>query len=255
MAFAHLGKGLIRSVGGFGKLVLRFKLKEIFERILTLAGIISDPFNNFDKLIEQQKKYNLKSLFFVNLGDYGTYDKNISYKKKRLRKLLKKLDQSAEIGTHPSYKSNENSEKVKIEKERLEGILNSKVTKSRQHFLLLSFPETYNNLINSGITDDYSMGYASQMGFRAGICNSYNFYDLAGEKETSLRIHPFAFMDTMLEEYLKLNSAQIVEYVKPLIEETKKYNGELIAIWHNYALSNNKEKLRVYREIIKLAKA
>ncbi|MCD4773840.1 MAG: polysaccharide deacetylase family protein [Bacteroidales bacterium] len=255
MAFAHLGKGLIRSVGGFGKLVLRFKLKEIFERILTLAGIISDPFNNFDQLIEQQKKYNLKSLFFVNLGDYGTYDKNISYKKKRLRKLLKKLDQSAEIGTHPSYKSNEHPEKVKIEKERLEGILNSKVTKSRQHFLLLSFPETYNNLINSGITDDYSMGYASQMGFRAGICNSYNFYDLAGEKETSLRIHPFAFMDTMLEEYLKLNSAQIVEYVKPLIEETKKYNGELIAIWHNYALSNNKEKLRVYREIIKLAKA
>ena len=99
------------------------------------------------------------------------------------------------------------------------------------------------------------MGFASQMGFRAGICSSYNFYDLAGEKETSLRIHPFAFMDTMFEDYLKLKPAKIIEYVKPLIEETKKYNGELIAIWHNYALSNNKEKLQVYKEIIKLAKA
>ncbi len=254
MAFAHLGKGLLRSVGGFGKLALRFKFKEIFERINTLAGIISDPYDNFDTHIEQQNKYNLKPLYFVNLGDYGTFDKNISYKNKRLRELLKKLDHSAEIGTHPSYKSNEHPEKVKIEKERLEEIINSKVTKNRQHFLILSFPETYNNLINSGITDDYSMGFASQMGFRAGICSSFNFYDLTGEKETSLRIHPFAFMDTMFEDYLKLSPAKIIKYVKPLIEETKKYNGELIAIWHNYALSNNKEKLQVYKEIVKLAK-
>ena len=255
MAFAHLGKGFFRSIGGFAKLILTLKFRMIIERILCIAGIIPDPYNNFYKLIEQQKIHDLKSLFFVNLGDYSTYDKNISYKKKRLQKLLQIINQSAELGTHPSYQTNKHPEKIKIEKERLEKIIDKKITKSRQHFLLLSFPETYNNLINAGITDDYSMGFASQMGFRAGICNSYNFYNLAGEKETSLRIHPFAFMDTMFEDYLKLNPSQIVEYVKPLIEETKKYNGELIAIWHNYALSNNKEKLQVYKEIITLAKA
>ena len=253
IAFAHIGKGLLRSIGGFGKLVIRLKIKEFFERIMTLAGIITDPYNNFDQLIEQQKKYNLKSLFFVNLGDYGTYDKNISYRNKRLQKLLKKLYNEVEIGIHPSYNSNKNPEKVKIEKERLEVILNTEVVKSRQHFLILSFPETYENLIKIGVTDDYSMGFGSQMGFRAGICNSYNFYNLIEDKETSLRIHPFAFMDTMFEEYLRLNPTQIFEYVKPLIEETKKYKGELFAIWHNYSLSNNKEKLHLYKEIIKLA--
>ena len=39
-------------------------------------------------------------------------------------------------------------------------------------------------------------------------------------------------------DYMKLKPDEMVEYVKPIIDEVKNVNGDLIAIWHNYALSN-----------------
>jgi len=70
--------------------------------------------------------------------------------------------------------------------------------------LRLNLPDTYRNLIDEDITDDYSMGYAALPGFRAGICSPYNFYDLDIEVETKLRVHPFMVMDGTLKDYMKL---------------------------------------------------
>jgi hypothetical protein len=167
--------------------------------------------------------------------------------------LVKNISGYSEIGIHPSYYSNKNPEKINIEKSRLEQILNKNITKSRQHFLKLKFPETYRNLIKAGITDDYSMGYASQAGFRAGICSPFYFYDLKNEEQTNLKIHPFAFMDSMFVDYLKLNPTQTIDCVKPLIEEVKSVNGILMSIWHNYLMSNKKDYLKMFEEIVNLA--
>ena len=52
-------------------------------------------------------------------------------------------------------------------------------------------------------TDDYSMGYVGEPGFRAGISIPFPFYNLLDEKETALMVHPFAFMDRGLKDYLK----------------------------------------------------
>ena len=66
-------------------------------------------------------------------------------------------------------------------------------------------PETYRNLIEFDITDDYTMGYAAQPGFRASTCSSFNFYDLDREQETKLRVHPFCIMDASLRHYLNVD--------------------------------------------------
>ena len=100
------------------------------------------------------------------------------------------------------------------------------------------------------------MGYASELGFRAGICTEFNFYDIDFECETPLIVHPFAFMDSTLKNYKKVNTADVVSILKPLIKEVKNVNGTLISIWHNESLGTKDDWNgwdKIYEEILKIA--
>jgi hypothetical protein len=262
-AYSYLGKGFFRTTGGFARALLTFDTDDFFRRAKVLLGKENDPYNTYDFQFAIHKKYNLNPIYFFLLGDWGKYDKNLSHTNPLMQALIKNISQNAETGIHPSFASNKNPEKIKIEKERLEKIKSSfyneertAVTKSRQHFLFLRFPHTYRNLIDAGITDDYTMGFADAIGFRAGLCTPYKFYDLEKEEETNLTIHPFAVMDGTLNNYLKLSPEQAIEKVKQIADEIKNVNGEFITIWHNETLSDWREWKgwkNVYEEIIKLA--
>jgi len=103
----------------------------------------------------------------------------------------------------------------------------------------LLFTETYQNLIKLGIKEDYTLGYATDTGFRAGTCTPFNFYDLYNEKETSLKIFPFQVMDTTLNQYLKLDVEEAVERISHMIEKVKQVRGTFISLWHNESLSDH----------------
>ena len=134
---------------------------------------------------------------------------------------------------HPSYNS-EKSIKIQVkEKKRLEEILKSPVFKSRQHFLKLSFPETYRRLVSLGIREDYSMGYHDQPGFRAGMCIPYPWFDLKLNKEENLTIVPFMLMDRTFTEYLHILPLEAFRIIKSLIDKTARVGGQFVSIWHN----------------------
>lgn len=213
-------------------------MDDFSKRKNVLAGKEKDPYDTYDFQIEIHKKYNLKPIYFFLLGDWAPNDKNLPHTSPLMDELVKKILTKAEIGIHPSFASNQNPEKVAIEKDRLSKINSSAVTKSRQHFLKLQFPGTYRNLIATGITDDYTLGYADEVGFRAGICTPYKWYDLEKEEETNLTIHPFAVMDGTLNSYLKLTPEKAVKKVTEIVNEIKNVNGEFITIWHNETLSD-----------------
>ena len=130
------------------------------------------------------------------------------------------------------------------------------MTKSRQHFLKLQLPYTYRNLINLDITDDYTMGFAAQPGFRASICTPFHFYDLDMDSETKLKVHPFTLMEGTLKDYMGISAVQAMEYITPLITEVKAVNGTFISLWHNESLGDEgrwKGWSTVYEEMIKEA--
>jgi hypothetical protein len=115
----------------------------------------------------------------------------------------------------------------------LETITQKNVTNSRQHFLRLNFPTTYRALIQAGITDDFTMGYADAVGFRAGVAVPFQWFDLLENKITTLTIHPFMAMDATLKQYLNLNPAKAAQIVIDLAKATQKYGGQMITLWHN----------------------
>ncbi len=255
-AYSYKHKGTVRTIGGIVSDLIKFQFSAILERLMVLAGLQNDPFDTYGLLLQLQKKYDLKPLYFILLGDYSDYDKNIPANSRNFQTLIKSLADYGEVGIHPSFYTLENPEKLKVEIDRLSRIVNREITKSRQHFLRLSFPSSYRNLINLDITDDYTMGYASSPGFRAGICDPYYFYDLDLETETNLRIHPFQVMEGTLKDYLQKDTDQSLEIIKMLIDEVRSVNGTFISLWHNESLSNAKRWRgwnEVYAEMVKYA--
>lgn len=239
-AWAFLEKGLMRTMGAYARSMVTLDFDEFLQRTRVLAGIEKDPYDTYDLQFEIQRKYKFKAIYFFLLGEYGINDKNVPVDSRKFRSLIKSIADYAEAGIHPSYGSNKNPQRLKKELNELSKILKREVTKSRQHFLVLKLPETYRRLIELDITDDYTMGYALQVGFRASICTPFYFYDLDNEQITSLKIHPFAVMDATLKYYMKVRPDQAMSYILPLIKEVKNVNGDFISLWHNESLSENK---------------
>lgn len=256
IAWAYLHKGLIRTVGGYGKSLLHARFRDIYSRTKTMLGIGLDPYFTFDYMRGLQDKYDLEPIYFFILGNFGRYDKNTPHTFTKFRALIKGVDDHARVGIHPSYGSNEKPEQVAIEKKRIESILHRSITKSRQHYLMMRFPDTYQNLVSVDISEDYTMGYSTTMGFRAGICSPFPFYNLSLEYKTPLTLYPFAVMDASLKYYMKMSPDEAADATKAIIDSVKNVNGHLITLWHNNSFSEYAEWKgwrKAYEEIIQYA--
>jgi hypothetical protein len=249
-AWAYAHKKLWRITGAIVRAAVRGHFKEIKNRILVLWNKIEDPFYSYPFLDKVFKGNESKVIFFFLVGDYKRNDKNVSYKNKYYRKLIYDTAYKYSAGVHFSFSSGKLNKKDKFRAEvrRMEDITGSKINKSRQHFLLLEIPDTYRMLSEAGINEDYTMGFASQTGFRAGICTPYYFYDLKNEAPTNLKIVPFMVMDTTLQNYLGFSASEAREEIEKLMQEVKKVGGLFVSIWHNETL-DEKGIRKGYREV------
>ena len=257
-AWAYRNKGVFRTTAALARDFINFDFKEIKKRWRTITGRDKDPFDTFDYQLELQKELGLHPKYFILCGEYDLNDKNISLRNTEFQNLIKRLGDYAKVGIHPSYSSYLNKEKVRSEVRKLSKVLNREITISRQHFLRLRLPLSYQILIDLDITDDYTMGYPTLPGFRAGIADTYRFFDLEHDNVTNLNIHPFAVMDGTLRDYLDLNIEESFEKTAHLIDEVKAVNGTFILLWHNETLSDEKRWTgwkALYRRIVDYALA
>ena len=255
-AWAYKHKGIFRTVAAFARDFFNFDFDEVKTRHRVIMGRQKDPFDTFDLQIQLQKELNLHPKYFILCGEYDLNDKNISLRNFEFQNLIKRLGDYADVGIHPSYSSYLNKEKVRTEISNLSHVLNREITMSRQHFLRLNMPLSYQILIDLDVTDDYTMGYPSQAGFRAGIADTFKFFDLEHDNVTSLNIHPFAVMDGTMRDYLSLDVEESYEKVTKLMQTVKEVNGTFILLWHNETLSDEKRWtgwLPLYRRILDYA--
>jgi hypothetical protein len=237
IAYAFMGRNMFRLIGSTVKDAIKLQFKNIFDRLCSICNLQKDPWDVYDILNEIITKNKLHSVFFFLQADYSKKDKNISYTHPLMKELITRVSTFSEIGIHPSFKTSIIPKKILIEKKRLERISGKKINKSRQHFLKFSLPDTYNHLVDAGITEDYSMGFPETPGFRAGTCKPFYFYDLKNEKSTTLKIFPTTVMEGSFIDYLQTPPGEALNCIYKLIEEVKNVNGTFISIWHNHTLS------------------
>lgn len=237
-AFAFAHKGKFRSFQGFIRNLATQNFKSIKDRRKVLSGRMHDPFDTYDEIIEKAKNHQIDLKFFFLLGDRARNDTNMSHLIPELREKIKYVSSQAEVGIHPSYNSLFNYEKVKEEVRRLEEIIGKKVTISRQHFLRMQLPKSYQILIQCGITEEHTMGFADEPGYRAGTSQPFYWYDLENEKQTNLLVFPFVMMDATLKRYLGLSPEQAISYSQQIFDEVKKVGGNFTVLWHNETVND-----------------
>lgn len=239
-AYCYRNKGFFRTMAGTIRDLSAPNCKELLkERYQVLCGKKQDPFDTFDFLLEKKKQHSyIKMLFFALMGDYGVYDKPISYTNNDFRDLLQHLGDYSKIGIHTSFQSADNPKLIQIETQRLSNILHRPIVRNRYHYLRLNLPQSYRNLTHEGIRHDYTMGYAECPGYRAGTTTPYPFFDLEHDEERPLLIHPFSIMDTTLILHQKNRPDQAYDLYKKYIDQAHSTKCTFSAIWHNQNLCN-----------------
>lgn len=236
--FAFQWKEGWRTWASNAKDILKSNTERKLLRKKVQAKELKDPFDSWEEIKAVAHEFPLTKVFWL-LGDFKKFDKNISWNDPRHQRLIREIGVICEVGLHPSYASNTEPQRLDIEKSRLQQILSNQVCLSRQHFLKLKFPQTYQNLISVGFKHDYSLGYAEEIGFRTGTAHTHYWFDLSKNIRTELQLHPFAYMDGTLNEYLKLTPEQSSVIICELMDEVKSYGGEFICLWHNESFAES----------------
>ncbi len=233
--FAH--RGFVRSTAGLVLDLVSLRLKRVAQRIGVWFNSKNDPFDNYNFLTALHKKFKVKSMFFFQFASYSTYDKNISPNNNKFKYLIKSVADYSHVSLAASYSSFDNLELLKKEKKKLESVINRTVDYARMRYNRVDIPNTYRNLVEAEFTDDYTMGYTHEIGFRAGTCTPFYFYDINIEVQQPIRIHPFAVHD-----YALLNlatEAEISDKVDSLNQRVKQVNGDFLTIFSNELLGNS----------------
>lgn len=249
MAYYFKQKGLMRTIGGTLRDIFRFKIKQLYQRYLVLLHFKRDPYNTFKWLINMQKHTKSKFIVFFLIGDFTTYDKNININKKKFVSLIKSVADYCRVGLKASYFALEDFDILKAEKSNMESIINTSLQVSRNSFSKLNLPSSYRNLIELEIKEDYTMGYINEIGFRAGTCTPFLFYDIDYEIQTPLMINTFHLMDFVLLKNLSLLDKK--ETLSKIINEIKKVNGTFTPVFHNYTFSDEK-RWKGFKELFTL---
>lgn len=250
--YAFKNKSLWLQLASLMKDCLRLNLSRIRDRLLG-----SDPYDTYAFLKNVHEEYGHEGIVFIQCSKRSKYDKGLSPDSHSFKNVVDSLKTDFDIGIHPSYDSDSKAEIIENEKKKLESLSGSIIKKSRQHFLRVSFPDTYRALIESGIELDYSMGYHDSAGFRAGTSYLFNWYDLERDQATQLKIVPFQIMDVCYRKYQKREGHEIFQDVKRMIDRTFDIGGNLSIIWHNssfYEQEGWEGYDKLYRGILEYAK-
>jgi hypothetical protein len=242
IAWSYKNKGLKRTLGGYFKSFVGNGFSAVRERTAVLFGKIQDPYFSFGSTNVLHDNYGLKPLYFVlAAAQNGPFDKHILPSNKNMRLLLQGLSAKYKIGMHPSYNTNEHPDLFVEEQQILADIIGQRIDISRQHYIKFSLPETYRRLIAIGVQQDYSMGYGTHLGFRAGTSRPFFWYDLQADQQTELQVFPFCFMDTTAHFEMKLSTKEAFDKLYYFKDTLQKNNGLMLTVFHNFSLGTDKE--------------
>lgn len=219
-----------------------------------------NPYWCFEKIMDIEKKYDVRSTFFfleetkkLNIFHPSTYILSLGhydFDEPAVRQIIKKLDEGGwEIGLHGSYDSYNNKDLMLKEKKKLEKVLGKPVIGIRQHFLNCEIPKTWEFQKAIGLSYDSTFGYKDNIGYfedRVLPFRPFNDHFL---------IIPLIVMDGTLFSRYK-NDKSRWDVVKELIKFAETKGGLISFLWHQRVFDDRDFPgwSKLYEKIIKECK-
>ena len=254
VAYAFKGRGVVHIGLALVRDFFTFNWAKFSERIGVLFGG-RDPYDTYEYLDELHTRNGLPTrVFFLNAPFSKPYDVGLSFNV--VEALRKRVEAWGwKTNWHPSYSAMTSIHSGKLDGFKKEsGIFRGNVSDIRAHFLR-SDARHWSSLVDCGIENDYSIGYASSIGFKSGMCRPFPAFDLKSNVELPLTIHPVIVMDSTLRSYLNYDEGEAIEIVRKLNTEVREVGGTMITLFHNTSVSDYAEWegwRRVYEEIVEI---
>ena len=228
-------RSLRGAIGG----LMRGERQQVWQ---ALRSIHNDPLYTFPWLLEQDAKVaNAESIYFVK----RTRGKGFDYPQyslwgrdfKGLKHMLR--HNNVYLGVHGSYYGSI----PKIQYSRM----------FRAHYLRSSIDQMQ-RLVDAGYTDDFTMGFADQAGFRLQTSRAVRWINPRTFTLTPLTLHPLLIMDCTLsnENYMHLTEDEAYFLSERLIDKVRLHHGDLCILWHNSTLTPDTYHRSLYPKILQL---
>jgi len=223
------------AIGG----ILRGEASQVWDAMI---DIHRDPLYTFPWIVDHDLQIrNAEVIYFAKHTKGRGYD----YPQYRLwghdfRQLKRFLRWSgAKLGLHSSYygdmpKANETA-------------------LHRSHYLRCSI-EQLQRIAEKGYTDDFSMAFADQAGFRLQTSRPIRWINPRTMKLTSLTLHPLLIMDNTLSQqnYMNLTEDEAYFLCERLIAKVQMHHGDLCLLWHNNSFAPSTYHQSLYTKILSL---
>lgn len=243
--YAYRQKGFFRSLVGYFDNFVNGKFRNIINRTQVILGLKRDPLDTFKWIVNKATRSNFKLTVFFLLGNAVSFNESMNTHRQRFKMLIKFMADYKEVGLIFSFNALNEYEILKDEKHRMEEITNRSLESTMNSEFLVNLPDIYRNLIELEVNRDYTMVFRDTVGFRAGTCTPFLFYDLDYEIKTPLIVHPVA-MTTFA--FQKKYASDVEKAVINTIHAVAKVNGTFTMIFSNSDFSFE-ENNRVWRKI------
>lgn len=126
-------------------------------------------------------------------------------------------------------------------------------TLHRSHYLSCSV-DRMQKLVDFGVTDDYTMAFPDQAGFRLQTTRPVRWINPKTMTLTSLTLHPLTLMDVTLSntKYMNLSEDEAYFCAEKILSKTRQFNGEVNLLWHNSNINQETYHKTLYPKILHL---
>ena len=227
------------AIGG----ILRGQWRKV---IASLKNLHNDPAFTFSWLIAQDKKVEgAECIYFVKdtMGkgyDYPQY--KLDGKDFETAEMLIE-NSGAKIGWHGSYYGGDKANRL----------LGDKAGSHRSHYLRCSIDQMQ-RLAEVGVTDDFTMMFPDQVGFRLQTTRAVRWINPKTMTLTELVLHPLTVMDCTLSNsnYMNISEDEAYFECQRLFDKVHQNAGEVVILWHNTIIADNGYHRSLYPKLLSL---
>jgi hypothetical protein len=206
----------------------------------------------FDKLVSDYQKRDIKATFFFLAKKMENKSYRYDIRIKKIRSLLHMLcENKQEIALHSSRYAFDRKKRYHKEKRALDKALGSNVAGLRQHYIRCLFPEIWRIASGLNLLYDSSLVFRRMSGFRAGTSHPFSGFNYEnGAKLPIIECPALFFENTLPGEGADQEKA--VTEIKDLFEQVKKYQGVMVALWHQDNIYENNPLPKIWKNFLDL---
>ncbi|MDS0295238.1 polysaccharide deacetylase family protein [Halogeometricum luteum] len=224
----------------------------------------NNPYWQFEEIMELEADLGVRSAFYfleeqnllrdksprewTELRNWVLYTGRYSVTDPAIADVIRRLDEGGwEVGLHGSYESYRDIDRLREEKETLEGVLGHEVSGIRQHYLNLERPRTWELQSELGFDYDATLGRTREYGFHYG-------YNVLRPLNDEFVVFPLTLMELTLPD-VPTDADTAWEACERLLERARDRGAIMTVLWHPCYFNEREypNYKRVYRKLVERA--